>query len=73
MLQRWAALLQPQGRLILIEGCWGTGVGLPAKELLAFLPASFTNPVIQNLSDNSNLWGKVVSDERYAIITDKST
>ncbi|MGZ9167009.1 MAG: class I SAM-dependent methyltransferase, partial [Anaerolineales bacterium] len=72
VLQRWAELLKEKGRLILIEGYWGTGVGLRANEIIEILPAAFTDFSFQNLSDNSKLWGRDVSDERYAIIADKS-
>ena len=33
VLRRWAALLKPGGRLLLIEGRWHTGSGLPAARL----------------------------------------
>jgi 2-polyprenyl-3-methyl-5-hydroxy-6-metoxy-1,4-benzoquinol methylase len=72
VLQRWTALLKPKGRLILIEGYWGTGVGLHAQQIIEFLPKSFTDISLQNLSENPGFWGKVVSDERYAIIADKN-
>ena len=32
VLATWARLLRPGGRLVLVEGSWGTGVGLPADE-----------------------------------------
>jgi hypothetical protein len=41
-----------------------------AQELLDLLPSSLTNIVVQKLSDNSNLWGSAVNDERYALIMD---
>jgi 2-polyprenyl-3-methyl-5-hydroxy-6-metoxy-1,4-benzoquinol methylase len=71
VLQRWAELLKPKGRFILIEGYWESGVGLRANQILEILPASFTDFSVQNLSENSNFWGKDVSDERYAIIADR--
>jgi ubiquinone/menaquinone biosynthesis C-methylase UbiE len=70
VLQRWVKLLLPGGRLILIEGFWKTGAGLHAQEVKDALPSSVTNFVVQNLSDNSKLWGGEVSDERYAVIAD---
>lgn len=70
VLQRWAALLKPRGRLLLIEGHWGTGGGLHAKQVTAMLPAAFSAFLIQDLSDHPDLWGKAVSDERYAIVAD---
>jgi 2-polyprenyl-3-methyl-5-hydroxy-6-metoxy-1,4-benzoquinol methylase len=71
VLHRWSELLKPKGRLILIEGHWGTGAGLHADEIIQILPASLTGLVLHNLSENPNFWGKAVSDERYAIIVDK--
>ncbi len=71
VLQRWAGLLKPKGRLILIEGYWGTNTGLRASEVIEMLPNSFPDYSFQDLSENSNFWGREVSDERYAIITDK--
>ena len=71
VLQKWSELLQAKGRLILIEGYWETG-GLHAEEIIESLPASFTEFTLQDLSQSPNFWGKVVSDERYAIIADKN-
>ncbi len=68
VLQRWAELLKPPGRLILMEGFWETGAGLHADEVIEMLPASFTQVVLENLSGDSAYWGKTVNDERYAII-----
>jgi 2-polyprenyl-3-methyl-5-hydroxy-6-metoxy-1,4-benzoquinol methylase len=70
VLARWVALLAPGGRLILVEGFWKTGAGYHAQEVVDALPSSLTNIVVKMLSDNSNLWGSAVSDERYAIIAD---
>ena len=71
VLQRWSELLKPKGRLILIEGFWGTGVGLHANQILEILPASFIEFSVQNLSEDARYWGKDVSDERYAILADR--
>ena len=70
VLQRWVKFLKPLGRLILIEGYWGTGAGLHAEEITEMLPACFINISIRNLGDNPNYWGSIVKDERYMIITD---
>lgn len=72
VLQRWSDLLKRKGRFLLIEGFWGTGAGLRAKEIMEILPASFTDVSLQNLSENPNFWGRDVSDERYAILADKN-
>jgi SAM-dependent methyltransferase len=70
VLQRWASLLAPTGKLILIEGFWHTGAGLHAQRILSALPLSLTNVHVQPLSGNSQLWGGKISDERYAILAD---
>ena len=70
VLQRWVKFLKLKGRLILIEGYWGTGAGLHAKEIIEMLPSSFINILVQNLSNNPNFWGGNVTDERYTIIAD---
>lgn len=72
VLQRWAEFLKPNGRLILIEGYWGSGGGLHANEIIEMLPACLTRYSHQNLAQNPNYWGKQVNDERYAIIADKT-
>jgi len=70
VLQRWAKFLKQTGRLLLIEGYWGTGAGLHSGEITEILPPLFTNISVQNLSDIPNFWGGGVTDERYAIIAD---
>ena len=72
VLQSWADLLKQKGRLILIEGYWGTGAGLHANQIIKILPSSFEDFSLKNLSDDARFWGKDVSDERYAIIADKN-
>jgi len=71
VLQQWADLLKQRGRLILIEGHWDTNAGLRASEVIEMLPASFGDVSLQSLSESANLWGREVSDERYAILVDK--
>jgi 2-polyprenyl-3-methyl-5-hydroxy-6-metoxy-1,4-benzoquinol methylase len=70
VLNRWAGLLKPKGRLLLVEGRWGTGAGLHADEIIQMLPAVFATPMVVNLSENPDYWGGNVDDERYAIIAD---
>lgn len=70
VLGRWAELMRPGGRLLLIEGFWETGGGLHAKQIIEMLPPSFLLISHQDLSDHPALWGKPVSDERFAIIAD---
>lgn len=70
VLQNWGHLLKPGGRLLLIEGYWHTGGGLHAQEVIAALPSTMTNVVVQPLNTQPVLWGGAVSDERYLIIAD---
>lgn len=67
VLQRWAALLKPGGRLVLIEGFWHTGGGLHVQQVVDALPADLVNIAVQSLSDQPLLWGGEVSDERYVV------
>jgi ubiquinone/menaquinone biosynthesis C-methylase UbiE len=67
ILRRWVGLLKPKGRLLLIEGFWETGAGLKAQAIEDMMPSQMTDISVQHLSDQRNLWGKAVSDERYII------
>lgn len=66
-LRHWVDLLKPGGRLVLIEGCWYTNAGLRPTAILNALPPSLTDVSVENLSDQSDLWGRVVTDERYIV------
>ena len=68
VLQRWSNLLKPGGRLVLIEGFWHTGAGLHSQAIIDALPTSLKWVSTQNLSDQSDLWGHPVGDERYLIL-----
>jgi 2-polyprenyl-3-methyl-5-hydroxy-6-metoxy-1,4-benzoquinol methylase len=70
VLRRWVELLKPGGRIVLIEGYWNMGGGLHAHEIVEALPAALINLAVQNLSDQPELWGGAVSDERYAVSAD---
>lgn len=71
VLQRWVSLLKPGGRLLLIEGFWHTGAGLRSQDIVDMLPAALTHVSVQPLSDQADLWGSEVDDERYMIVADK--
>ncbi|KOG43425.1 class I SAM-dependent methyltransferase [Streptomyces resistomycificus] len=69
-LRHWWQLLRPGGRLVLVEGVWGTvsPVGIPADRLTALL-APLTGQVrVDRLSGDAPLWGRDVQDERYAVV-----
>jgi SAM-dependent methyltransferase len=63
----WCRLLAPNGRLVLIEGRWHTGVGLPADEALALVSPHAPRARVQVL-DDPGLWGAPIADERYLVV-----
>ncbi|MFF4751202.1 class I SAM-dependent methyltransferase [Streptomyces sp. NPDC002514] len=58
------------GRLVLVEGVWGTSspVGIPAGRLTALLEPIASQVRVEPLSDDPVLWGGPVTDERYAVV-----
>jgi ubiquinone/menaquinone biosynthesis C-methylase UbiE len=67
-LARWAALLRPQGRLVLVEGRWMTGVGLSAADCAALVRQCREEVSLQVLDDQA-LWGRAITDERYLLLS----
>ncbi|MFJ7135720.1 class I SAM-dependent methyltransferase [Streptomyces fungicidicus] len=69
-LRHWRDLLRPGGRLVLVEGVWGTvsPVGIPAGRLTALLAPLGGRVRVQPLSGDRALWGRDVDDERYAVV-----
>lgn len=65
-LDRWAALLAGGGRLVLIEGLWGTGAGLSAAALQALVQPKFHRVEVRHLPGKA-LWGREITDERYVL------
>ncbi|MEU5182611.1 class I SAM-dependent methyltransferase [Streptomyces longwoodensis] len=70
VLRHWRALLRPGGRFVLVEGVWGTvdPVGVPADRLTALLAPLVDHACVERLSDDARLWGRAVTDERYAVL-----
>ncbi|WP_217238823.1 class I SAM-dependent methyltransferase [Streptomyces sp. AC555_RSS877] len=68
--RHWRELLRPGGRLVLVEGVWGTAspVGIPADRLTALLAPLAAQVRVDRLSDDRLLWGREVEDERYAVV-----
>lgn len=76
-LQRWAALLRPGGRMVLVEGRWGLeaaadkpalpwNAGVPSEELAAVVRDLVGEPVVVQL-DDAVFWGKEIEHERYLL------
>ncbi|MGI5371001.1 class I SAM-dependent methyltransferase [Streptomyces iakyrus] len=74
-LRRWCGLLRPGGRLVLVEGVWGSTapVGIPAERLTGLLAPIAGQVRLERLSGDPSLWGKEVTDERYAVIAQVRT
>ena len=68
VLERWCDLLKANGRFILIEGWWHTGAGMPANTVLEALPKTLQRVSVERLSDQPELWGGPVTDERYVVL-----
>ncbi len=70
-LRRWATLLQPGGKLLLIEGFWHTGGGLHAAQITSTLPNALNQVALVNLAPHAQLWGQPVNDERYLLVAER--
>jgi SAM-dependent methyltransferase len=70
VLRHWQGLLRAGGRLVLVEGVWGTvsPVGIPADTLTALLAPLAADVRVERLSGDARLWGREVEDERYAVL-----
>ncbi|MFH9735178.1 class I SAM-dependent methyltransferase [Streptomyces sp. NPDC017260] len=68
--RHWSGLPRPGGRLVLVEGAWGTSepAGVPAGRLVDFLAPLAGQVRVERLSDDPSLWGRKVADERYAVV-----
>jgi SAM-dependent methyltransferase len=77
-LRRWAALLRPGGRLVLVEGRWGLeaaadkpalpwSAGVPSDELATVVTELVGEPVVVQLTDTV-YWGKEIEHERYLLM-----
>lgn len=65
--QRWAGLLRPGGRFVLVEGRWFTGSGLDAGTVTALVAPHTGTAAVHDL-DDPLLWGREIDDHRYAVI-----
>jgi SAM-dependent methyltransferase len=66
-LRHWTSLLCRPGRLVLIEGLWGTGAGLSAASLQALVEPKVNRLEVRHLPAKA-LWGSEINDERYVLV-----
>lgn len=66
-LDRWLALTPAGGRLVLIDGRWGTGAGLPAAAVSDMVRRKVRSLSVRHLTD-SVFWGRTIEDERYLVV-----
>ncbi|TFV91261.1 class I SAM-dependent methyltransferase [Blastococcus sp. CT_GayMR16] len=69
VLASWTRLLRPHGRLVLVEGRWATGAGLPAVECRDLVLRRREQALVRQLSGDAALWGGRVDDERYVLVS----
>ena len=67
-LASWINLLRPHGLLVLIEGRWMTGAGIPAAAC-GTLVRQHRQEADLRLLDDPALWGKTITDERYLLVS----
>ena len=66
-LRRWARLLAPAGRMVLVEGYWSPGVGLTRERTLVLVEEAGLRGEHASL-DDPVLWGRPIDDERYVVV-----
>jgi SAM-dependent methyltransferase len=69
-LRRWIALLAPGGRLVLAEGRWSTGAGIPAETCRELVLRHRREAVLERLDDPA-LWGREIDDVRYVVVSER--
>ncbi len=69
-LDQWLARTTAAGRLVLVEGLWGTGAGLPAEAVADLVRPKVSSLAVRHLTDPL-LWGRAIDDERYLVVAEK--
>jgi ubiquinone/menaquinone biosynthesis C-methylase UbiE len=67
-LARWITLLAAYGRLVLIEGRWSTGAGMPPEEITSLVRQARESAELTML-DDARLWGREIIDQRYLVVS----
>jgi SAM-dependent methyltransferase len=66
-LDTWFRLLTPGGRLVLVEGLWQTGAGIPSERLADLVRRPGVDVEVTPLDDPA-LWGHPLADSRYVLL-----
>jgi 2-polyprenyl-3-methyl-5-hydroxy-6-metoxy-1,4-benzoquinol methylase len=67
-LARWVNLLGPGGRLLLVEGRWATGAGLPARRTEELVREHRAEVSVHHLTEPA-YWGRSIEDDRYLVVS----
>lgn len=67
-LERWVGLLRPGGRLLLVEGRWHIGAGLPARRTEELVRVHRAEVSLRRLPEPV-YWGGPIEDERYLVLS----
>lgn len=70
-LDNWANLLKPGGVMLLVEGLFASGNGMPAEDIVTAMPTTITDITTTGLSTNTALWGGAITDTRYLVVGTK--
>ena len=70
VVDRWLALTAAAGKLVLVEGLWGTGAGLPADAVADLVRPKVSSLSVRHLTDPV-LWGRAIDDERCLVVAKK--
>jgi ubiquinone/menaquinone biosynthesis C-methylase UbiE len=67
-IERWVALLAPDGRLVLVEGRWSTGAGLTSEQVTSTV-LRHRDVAEVTVLDDDRLWGHAITDDRYVVVS----
>lgn len=70
-LNNWENLLKPGGIMLIIEGLFASGKGMPADEVVAAMPRIITDITTIDLGTNTSLWAGTIDDDRYLVVAKK--
>ena len=66
-LHDWVSRVASDGTIVLVEGLWHTGAGMPATECLALAREVLPDARLLPMND-ADLWGGEIVDERYTVV-----